>query len=138
MGTKIYWTKVQVNVPTPKAGRIFSREKLEAAISEYMASENHMGMLEEIGQEETFDLDYERISHNVKNVFIDEEDFLCVEVAFLETEQGKIASMTADMLEVSAAMIGFCGWEGDSNIVEEAALINFNLAWKVEEIQLAA
>ena len=137
MTTRIYKTNVQANVPTPNAGKVFSQEKLEGAIREYLDSDNHMGMLEQPG-DDGFELIPEQVSHIVKNVFLDEDGVMNVEVSFLDTEEGNIAKFTPDLLEATVAMIGFCGWEGDSNIVEEAALINVNLQWKAEEIELVA
>ena len=132
MTTKIYQTKVQVDTPTPRKGVIYSRKILGEAICAYLSGDMRIGMLEDVGEENSMELDLNRISHNVKNVFIDDDGFMNVELAFLDTEQGRIAQLMPDMLEISSVMIGFCGWEGDSNVVEEAAVIHLNLAWKRE------
>lgn len=80
-----------------------------------------MGMLEDTEDTDAFELDYSRISHNVIDVYIDQEGFLCVEVAFLDTEHGRIAALMPDLVEPSVISIGFCGWEDNSNVVVEGA-----------------
>ena len=140
MTTRIYKTTIQAGVPTPNKGVIYSQEKLEGAIREYLDGDNHMGMLEspELSYEDSFELQPELISHNVKNVFLDEDGVMCVEIAFLDTPQGNVARVTPDLLKINALMMGFCGWEEGSNVVEEAAIFHFNFEWKVEEVELAA
>ena len=139
MTTRIYRTHVRVNTQTPRKRVVFSREILEGAIAEYLAGNMHMGMLEDPGQESTMDLDYDRISHNVTDLWIDADGFMVVELVFLDTDQGKIARMTADLLEVASNMTGFCDWTGESNIVKkDAGIVSLNLRWKTEEIELEA
>jgi hypothetical protein len=87
-------------------------------------------MLEVDAEGAGIELDARRISHHVEDVFFDEDDHMCVEVSFIDTALGRLVRLMPDMVEPSVVAIGFCGWSGESNVVVEAALIHFNLAWK--------
>lgn len=122
--------QTNTGVPTPNKGVIYSRRLLEDAIEEYLTRDERYGMLECLPEIESFELDYERISHQVKDVFLDEQGCLCVEVILLDTPNGRLIEFTPDLVQPSVSAIGFYGWEDGSNVVEEAALLQVNRTWR--------
>lgn len=126
----VYRTNIQADVPTPIKGVIYSRDLLEGAIREYLDCHPLYGMLEFSDEAESFELDGERISHEVNNAFLDDAGQLYVEIVPLDTPTGRLINLFPKMLQPSVVAIGFCGWEEGSKAVEEAALIHVNLVLK--------
>ncbi len=128
--TRTYRTNIRAGFPTPQRGIIYPRELLERAIREFLTTDLRIGMLELESGDSTFELDARYISHHVDDVYIDEDAYMCVEVSFTDTDLGRLIALVPDLVEPTVVAIGFCGWAGDSDLVQEAALIHFNLVWK--------
>ena len=87
---RVYRTNIQADVPTPIKGVIYSRDLLEGAIREYLDCHPLYGMLEFLNEAESFELDRERISHEVNNVLLDDAGQLCLELTPLDTPTGRL------------------------------------------------
>ena len=133
VSTKKFRTNVRADFPTPNRRIIYLRPLLERAIREFLTTDLRIGMFEFDAKGPSYELDARHISHHVDHVYIDHDGYMWIEVTFTDTNLGRLAALVPDLIEPSVVAIGFCGWDDTSNVVEEAALIHFNLAWKLNK-----
>jgi len=122
---KVYRSSIQCDVPSSITGRVYSRTELEGAIVKFNGREVRFGMLESINHHHKLVIDMERVSHEVTNVHIDDDGFLCASIKFLDSTYGNIAEGHSDSMELTPKMWGTVS---PTAVVTDLSFITFNLA----------
>lgn len=123
---KTYRSYIQCGHPTPKKQYVFSREIIEKAIEFYLSKDLRIGMLEPCGDNFSYRLDFVRASHTIDNVYIDDEDFLCVDISFMDTPYGSMAEDHQDSIQITPIIKGVVIPEGGD--VKQMTIEHFNLS----------
>lgn len=124
--THTYRSAMQVDVPTPNHKIVISKIMMEAAMELYLARANYMGMLEDESDQDNFDLDINKVSHMVNNVYIDSEGYVCANLYFLDTPAGREAEARADFLKLTPILFIVPDWD-DSSIITDMEIRHMNL-----------